>query len=90
MTNISSLSAKSGQVIGIRRSCSYCNSSTGSCLDHNCPKVEIIPELPINSNSCLCSEDKCNANIESSSSIQMQYFWPKFMLSFVTYFMFFA
>ena len=88
MTYILSLSAQSGKVIKIDRSCSYCESSTGHCLGLDCLKIKIDPDWHSNSNTCYCSEDKCNANIESNASIHMQYFWPKLMLSFVIYFMF--
>ena len=83
MTYISSLSAKSGQVIRIDRSCVDCTSDQGDCLSHRCFNVPIV-----NWDYCHCSEDKCNANNKSNSSIQMHYFWPNLMLSFVIYLMF--
>ena len=86
MTYILSLSAQSGQVIGIVRGCSTCKSSTGSCLDRRCEPYRSLGDLIYTAYElCYCSEEKCNSNInteiqttttetttENNSSIQIR------------------
>ena len=51
-----------------------------------------VDECNCSGDECNCSGHECNADFEttteSNSSIQMQYFWPNLMLSFVIYLMF--
>ena len=99
MTYILSFSDFLGGVKDIKRACADCTSPAGNCLgwDRRCEITRGI--LSSNSDSCYCSRNKCNGDIksntitptttkttpENNSSIQMQYFWPNLMLSFVIY-----